>query len=352
MTGINIIFHTIQPGGGMERYCIDLIRSLTEQGIAIRAICRKFNWPKDSDLKHLVEFIKLPNLTPFSRVNNFIFEKTAYNHINKAWPTIAISRIPQGADIAITGGTHIGHLHSRKKTHHTLFDRLTIKNEKNFYNKSNIIIAHSQQTASEVVKHYNIEKEKALCLYPPIDIQKFSLSAQKERNNLRKRLNIKDNEILLLFPSNDHTRKGLDLILSAQKNWPPHIKIAIAGRELKNKTSNIISLGFVKDMPSMYAAADATILASKYEPFGLVGPESILCGTPAILANTIGATEVLTPPACIQFERTENGLKKAIDYFIELHNKKQYPISNPEENVNYSYSICSHTKKILELIKK
>jgi glycosyltransferase involved in cell wall biosynthesis len=57
----------------------------------------------------------------------------------------------------------------------------------------------------------------------------------------------------------------------------------------------------MKQIEECYQAADFTILASQYEPFGLVGVETVLCGTPAILSSRVGCSEVIAPRAKFTF---------------------------------------------------
>ena len=109
--------------------------------------------------------------------------------------------------------------------------------------------------------------------------------------------------MVLLFPSaSGHERKGLPFILSCL-NGLSDIQLAVAGKPPKAQDPAIVGIGYQRDMSSAYNAADFTILASYYEPFGLVGVESVLCGTPVILADGIGCTEVLSRNACQTFSR-------------------------------------------------
>ena len=55
------------------------------------------------------------------------------------------------------------------------------------------------------------------------------------------------------------------------------------------------------DDHGFYRAVDFTVMASRYEPFGLVGVESLLCGTPVLCAQGVGCAEVLRAPAQIPF---------------------------------------------------
>ena len=50
-------------------------------------------------------------------------------------------------------------------------------------------------------------------------------------------------------------------------------------------------LGFVNQsqLPETYAASDIFVLASEYEPFGVVVNESMLCGCPVIVSDRVGA---------------------------------------------------------------
>ena len=67
--------------------------------------------------------------------------------------------------------------------------------------------------------------------------------------------------------------------------------------------NNVIELGFCKNMPELYRAAGFTIMASLYEPFGLVGIESILCGTRVVFSDNMACTEVMNENAGFFFSR-------------------------------------------------
>ncbi|WP_204274472.1 glycosyltransferase, partial [Stenotrophomonas maltophilia] len=71
------------------------------------------------------------------------------------------------------------------------------------------------------------------------------------------------------------------------------MQLVVIGRPVSSSSPNIRYLGYRKDIENVYRAADYTILASHYEPFGLIGVESVLCGTPAVLAANIACTEVI-----------------------------------------------------------
>lgn len=346
--GINIVYHTIKPGGGMERYTLDLIDNFLTRNIPLRIIARKITWP--GVIPSNVELIKVPDLTPFSRANKHLFDARALKYTNSAWSTISLTRVSGPTDIAVVGGTHKGYLNAIKKKHHGIFDYLTIKRETSFYKNAKYIVAHSRQVGQEVIDHYQIDKDKLHIIYPPVSFSSFSLDARKERAQIRKELGIQDDQILLLFPSNNHDRKGLDLILTALEKADKRFVLAIASRKAVTHP-RVINLGFRNDMPALYAAADAAILASKYEPFGLVGPEAVLCGTPVILANTVGATEVIAEPACTHFQLTTESLTEALKKFLQLHENSSLVLTEPNLLMPQITDVDQHCHELLKLLK-
>lgn len=346
LPGINLIFHSIRPGGGMERHVLDLISYAANHAIPLCVVTRRLEWPGKTPPG--VEFVVVRDRTPFGRLNNHWFENRALSHCRAGWPTIAVSRSP-GADMAIVGGTHLGHLLDRGKQRPGWFDRATIARERALYGQAKVIVSHSARVAGEILQHYGAAAEKIVTLYPPVDTAAFSLAARATRDAMRQALGIPPDKMLLLFPSNNHTLKGADLILEALQGLGSRIRLAVAGKApLEGK--EVINLGFRQDMPALYAAADAVILASRYEAFGLVGPEAILCGTPVIFADTVGAVEVLSEQACLRFERTVPALRAALESALRRFDAGTLAIADPGQHIHYPVSLPQHFDALFELL--
>lgn len=332
----------------METHVLDLIASASARGIPGRVISRRIDWP--GSLPEGIEFVAIKDRTPFSRLNNHLFETTALTKINPDWPSIGISRCP-GPELCIVGGTHLGHLLDRGIQHPGFFDRRTIAREQDFYEQARYIVAHSGKVAGEICQLYGISTEKIVTLYPPVDTVRFSLEARKERARTRREIGIAPDEFLLLFPSNNHELKGGNLILEALTNFDSKVRLVVAGKAPLNG-ARVINLGFRNDMPALYAAADAVILASKYEAFGLVGPESILCGTPVLFANTIGAAEVLSETACLRFDRDVSSLRAALTEALERFASGTPPLTGPDTLIRYPYSLDKHFDTLFDLLAR
>jgi len=328
----------------MERHVVDLITGFSRLGVRLRVICQTLDWP--NDLPPQVEFVVKSPMSPWSRLNTWWFENHALRLCQPDWPVIAISRVP-GADLAIVGGTHLGHLRDRGRKHLNWFNRKTAERESKMYARVKSIIAHSGKVAREIAELYEVDSNTIHTLYPPVDVTVFSLAARSKRSELRQQLGLSPDEFLLLFPSNNHALKGADLILDALNGWEPRIRLAVAGKS-HLQAEGVINLGFRNDMEQLYAAADAVILASRYEAFGLVGPESVLCGTPVLFANGVGAAEVLSDRACIRFERTVPALRAALKEALNRKANGSLPLVDPASHIHYPYSVDLHLAALLQ----
>jgi glycosyltransferase involved in cell wall biosynthesis len=62
-------------------------------------------------------------------------------------------------------------------------------------------------------------------------------------------------------------------------------------------------LGFVNQtqLPGIYTGADLLVLPSRYEAFGLVVNEALLCGCPAVVSNRTGSAKDLIAPTASEF---------------------------------------------------
>ena len=121
-------------------------------------------------------------------------------------------------------------------------------------------------------------------------------------------------------------RKGHDLIIRAMPGLR-EFRLLIAGdgverdnlQELAKTlrvTDRVTFLGGVRpeNMPRLYSAADALILASSREGWANVLLEAMACGTPVVASNVWGTPEVVADPAAgvLMAERTANGVANSV----------------------------------------
>lgn len=333
-----------QYGGGMERYAIDLVNGFHHFGIKPVVYSTKFN----SELTEY-QFIepKKVNLILIPKPLRQFFLSHFFSRNKK--DEFSMTTIYTRADLVFCGGNHKGYLMTMGKSP-SMSDNLKIANEQKSLDHAKLIIAHSELMKRELLKYYSIDQNKVSVLYPPVNTEKFSPVTKEKRAELRKKFGFNDNEIIYLFPSTGHTRKGFDILKDYFEKSNLPIRLVVAGTPVAD-SKNITSLGFCKNMPELYQAADYTIMASIYEPFGLVGIESVLSGTPIIFSDNMGCLEVLKNDFGYAFSRMSyDSLDKAIKQSVNKTNTSTSRILNPLDCIDYDPSLDMHVERLFDCI--
>lgn len=141
-------------------------------------------------------------------------------------------------------------------------------------------IANSNHIAKKIKRIYN---RHADVIYPPVDVEKFSLATEKED--------------FYLTASRLVPYKRIDLIIEAFTRMPDKKLIVIGSgpekERLKTKAaSNISLIGYQEfdSLKSYMQKAKAFVFAAE-EDFGIIVVEAMACGTPVIAGNFGGTTE-------------------------------------------------------------
>ena len=133
-----------------------------------------------------------------------------------------------------------------------------------------------------------------------INLEKFKFN-MKKRDEIRKKLNIKENDILIGNVARLESAKNqlflIDVFKSIKEN-NKNYKLIIIGAgslesEIKEKINeyclqdDVIMMGFIKNVYDYYQAMDMFILTSLYEGFPVSAVEAQTSGLPCILSNNI-----------------------------------------------------------------
>jgi glycosyltransferase involved in cell wall biosynthesis len=164
------------------------------------------------------------------------------------------------------------------------------------------LIAASQATKTEFVANYAVEEEKIDVVRPGIDTDFFR---RRDARELRKRLSIGDEKVLL-YVGFSTPRKGVEYLARALRLLPEHVKLVVIGKWEKgyrlrflraagDRVPSIIEVGYVQDeeMPHYYSLADALVLPSLLEGFGLPLVEAMACATPVVATRVGSIPEVV-----------------------------------------------------------
>lgn len=336
-----------QYGGGMERYVIDLVNGFHQEGIEPIVYSTKFN--KELREYQFIKPIKV-NLSFIPKPLRNLLLSSLFKR--KKRNELSLTTIYTLSELVICGGNHKGYLDSMKKPI-SLGDKFKIANEQKSLLNAKQVIAHSNMMKEELVQFYNIDPHKISVIYPPVDVNKFTLPRNEQaRLELRKKFGFNDHEIIYLFPSTGHSRKGYELLKAYFQKTALPIRLVVAGTPV-TESEKITSLGYCKNMPELYQAADYTIMASVYEPFGLVGIESILSGTPIIFSDNMGCLEVLKNNFGYKFSRNDiASLDNSIKESIVKARALEHRIENPFDCINYDPSLSTHITELLDIINK
>jgi len=107
---------------------------------------------------------------------------------------------------------------------------------------------------------------------------------------------------VVLFIGQDFERKGLDVAINAIAQVPDailrvigkdSISAAKAQAEKLGIANRVEFMGARTDVPAQLAAADALVLPSRQEPFGMVVAEALLMGVPPVVSTNAGASEIV-----------------------------------------------------------
>ena len=180
--------------------------------------------------------------------------------------------------------------------------------EKDSMSKVDSIIVSTKSELEDIRKLYGILDEKIKVIPPGVNLELFRPMNKIES---KKSLGLYDNNVILYVGRIDPI-KGLYTLLDSVFNLNDsyNIKLIIVGGELnksqdlinlqnytadKNKSHIVDFVGIVdqSNLPIYYNAADLFLLTSYYESFGLSVLESLSCGTPAIVSNVGGLSNLI-----------------------------------------------------------
>jgi UDP-glucose:(heptosyl)LPS alpha-1,3-glucosyltransferase len=165
------------------------------------------------------------------------------------------------------------------------------------------VIAGSQMVKDEIVNLYGYAADKIEIIRNGVPLKKFRFDPEL-REKSREELNLKPDQIALLFAGSGWERKGLLFAVEAAalcKDRKMRLLVAGRGNARLYKTRRlrfwreepVQFLGEVADMVRVYSAADIFILPTIYDPFSNACLEALACGLPVITTRSNGFSEII-----------------------------------------------------------
>src|SRR5437667_8613469 len=225
------------------------------------------------------------------------------------------------------------------------------------------VIAGSQMVKDEIVNLHGYSADKIDIIRNGVPLEKFRFGPEL-REKSREQLNLKSDQIALLFAGSGWERKGLLFAIEAAALCNDRkIRLLVAGRGnvRLHKTKRlrfwredpVQFLGEVADMLRIYAAADIFILPTIHDPFSNACLEALACGLPVITTRSNGFSEIIEDGVHGSIiDRAGNlvGLRDAIRFWSDTSRRIAARAANVEHASHFD--ISKNVEQTLDILTR
>lgn len=285
-----IHYRMMRTAGGLETRLRNYLREFTARGHEVTLLMAQ---PRDLKIPEGVTLQRLPRGPLPKPLQPMVFNAAlgGWMRRNQYDLSFSLGRTSH-QNLVLNPGNHLGYLRAEGRAAGSLSDWAQIRLDRQAYENSTFVLAASEMMKQETCELYDIASEKVKILLPPVDVEKFK-PMPEQREAFRQHFGIAPDEIACAFVSASHGRKGMDLLIEVFKALQgTKFRLLVAGNPLPalaTALDNITWLGHLSNTEELYNACDLSLLPARYEPFGQVVTESILCGTPAFVSDRVGA---------------------------------------------------------------
>lgn len=169
------------------------------------------------------------------------------------------------------------------------------------------VICISEMVKQDILRHFRIDPAKLHVIYNGIDTERYHPRLKAEyRGPVRQSLGIGEDELVLVFVGAGYERKGLATLIRAVHAAKLPVRALVVGKDKHEAryrrlaqqlgvADRVHFLGAQRDARPYYAAGDAFVFPTIYEPFGNVHLEAMAIGLPVIASRAAGGAEFITP---------------------------------------------------------
>jgi D-inositol-3-phosphate glycosyltransferase len=181
-----------------------------------------------------------------------------------------------------------------------------ISAEKRLAKACHRILAPTHREKERLIQYYDVAADRIGVVPCGVNLDLFQ---PMDKEDARRQLGLTPEVPVLLFVGRFDPLKGIDRLLSTMTHLKHrgNLRLVIIGgdgdqspefKRLQRVSSKLgiqEAVSFVgrvdqKNLPPYYSAADILVIPSYYESFGLVGLESLACGTP-VVSTKVGVLE-------------------------------------------------------------
>jgi UDP-glucose:(heptosyl)LPS alpha-1,3-glucosyltransferase len=225
------------------------------------------------------------------------------------------------------------------------------------------VIAASQMVADEITGLFGYPANKIDLVRNGVPLDRFRFDAELRKKS-REELNLKPEELALLFAGSGWERKGLLFAIEAMalcKDRKMRLLVAGRGDARPYKTTRlrfwredpVQFLGEVADVVPVYAAADVFILPTIYDPFSNACLEALACGLPVITTRSNGFSEIIEDSvhgSVVEDPGNLIGLRDAIRFWSDPSQRDAGRSANIERASQFD--ISNNVVRTLEILTR
>jgi UDP-glucose:(heptosyl)LPS alpha-1,3-glucosyltransferase len=229
--------------------------------------------------------------------------------------------------------------------------------------KAGRVIAASQMLVSEITDLYRYPADNIDIVRNGVPLDKFRFDPRL-REQSRAKLNLKQDQIAVLFVGSGWERKGLLFAIEALElcqNRKMRLLVAGRGDARRYKTTRlrfwreepVHFLGEVADLTPVYAAADIFILPTIYDPFSNACLEALASGLPVITTRSNGFSEVIDEGvhgSIVDNPANLVALREAIGFWSDLSRREAARSANVEHASQFD--ISKNVAETLEILTR
>ena len=187
--------------------------------------------------------------------------------------------------------------------------------ERRLHPLSDRIVAHSRSIERFLVTELGVPAQKVTVIVNGVDVTRFRAVDATLRAAARAQLGHAPQQFLAVMAARIAEQKNQDLVIEAvaalrgRGMLPEGFRLLLAGtissHALSRKIDRLIGehrlephvlrLGAVKDMQSLYAAADVVLLPSRTEASPIAALEALSVGIPVLISDTSNTDQVVVP---------------------------------------------------------
>ena len=183
--------------------------------------------------------------------------------------------------------------------------------EKTAIEMADAIIAVSEETKIDVLKHFNVDENKVKVIYNGINLEQYVVTSNTSTLD---EYGIDKTKPYVLFVGRITRQKGIIHLVNAIKYIDPDTQIVLCagapdtkeiGKEMEDAVSkvkktrnNVIWIDKMlekQQVIELYSHADVFCCPSIYEPFGIINIEAMACKTAVVASAVGGIKEVVVP---------------------------------------------------------